>query len=247
MSRAPTDPLGEHYCELAQPWEASADRSPYENLWALMRAVEGYPPISEISATAYRYIPGLGDTDTHIVERIYDEFAEEHALARAEQWMSDREELPTITVPDARTRPEDDGTRGASDIVRATVEYRLARSSRSCLDHDPDSVIDCAGPDGSGYCCPACCQQRRREDAIIDALLAVWNDETDESTPDKTSTIDPGERTPAATATDGGTVTETNEPTTEETDEDPASTDRSDSTGQSALDAFASGNGGGDA
>jgi hypothetical protein len=211
VSRVPTDPLGENYCELSQPWEAKTDRSPYEDLRALMRAVTGYPSISEISATAYRYIPGLGDTDTHIVKRIYAEFAEEHALARAEQWMDNRDDPPTLAIPDARTKPEDDGTVVASETVRATLEYRLgARSPRSCLDHDPDSVIDCAGPDEPGYCCPACSQQRRRDDAIIEALLTVWNDETDDANAGDTEG-----RTQAVTATDSPTnsaETKTTEP-----------------------------------
>jgi hypothetical protein len=158
-------------------WTATHDRTPYENLRTLMRHIDPETPTSEIIRLAFIRIPGLGPGDDHIVERVREEFAEEHALARTQRWLDTQEEPPTITIPDARTRTEDDGTVVPDETVRATIDDRLrTRSQRACLDPGPDSVIDCTGPDGPGYCCPACEQQQRREEAIIEALLDTWED-----------------------------------------------------------------------
>lgn len=257
-------------------WDSSVERSPYENLRALMRALDIETPTSEILGLAFEHIAGLGDSDGHIVDRIREEFAEEQALARAERWLATQEEPPTITVPDARTIPEDTGSVVANETVRATVEYRLdARSSRACLEHDPDSVIGCAGPDEPGYCCPTCSQQRRREDAIIDALLAVWNDETPPRILDNNDTIDAddGESPPDTESATAGTVSseadsetettataessEMSRVTTDTIDETvsadqttaatDAQTDRTHAMEQTGLDAFAERNRGGNA
>jgi hypothetical protein len=152
-------------------WTVTADRSPRENLRALVRQLNIETPTAEIARLAFIHIPGAGAEST--VESVREALAEEHALARAQRWLAMQDESVTVTLSDERrTLPVDtDGEVHAAE-VRAVVAHRLgARKARTC--ENLGGVIDCAGPDCIGYRCPTCSQQRRREDAISDELLCT--------------------------------------------------------------------------
>lgn len=174
-------------------WTVTHERTPHENLRALMRHIDPETPTAEIIRLASIRIPGLGTGDEQIVERIRETFAEEHALARARRWLDDREEPPTITLDEERRRsPTDtDGVVHPAE-VRAIIDHRLgARVSRNC---DNGSVIECNGPDNHGYRCSACGQQCRREDAIVEAILNTWEETREPETAPQTAIADGGER-----------------------------------------------------
>jgi hypothetical protein len=161
-------------------WKATADQPPRKILRALMRQLDSETPTKEIARLALIHIPGAGGRS--MVESIREDFAEEHALARAQRWLATRDEPPTVTLSDERrTLPVDTDGKVHPAEVRAIIAHRLGgRAARTC--ENPGGVIDCAGPDAIGYTCPDCCQQRRREQAIIDEVLRLFNRaQTDEA------------------------------------------------------------------
>jgi hypothetical protein len=189
-------------------WTATADRSPRENLRALVRQFNIETPTAEIARLAFIHIPGAGAEST--VESVRDALAEEHALARVERWLARQDEPVTVTLSDERrTLPVDAEGEVHPAEVRAVVAHRLsAREARTC--ENPDGVIDCSGPDCIGYRCPTCSQQRRREDAIIDELLlTVKRAQMDESRVLSTPT---DETTNEDTANEAETPVTTEEP-----------------------------------
>lgn len=177
-----------------RPWTGSHDRTPDENLRALVYHLDPATQTADITRLGAVRIPALGEEDEHLVERIRETVAEQHAIARARRWNT-RDEEPTITMPDAHTIEADDGNVVPPEQVQAAIEHRLSgRSPRACLDHDPASVIGCTGPDGSGYRWPTCDQQRRREEAILEALLDAWEADRDAPTAPQRAITDGGER-----------------------------------------------------
>jgi hypothetical protein len=154
-------------------WKATADQPPRKTLRALMRQLDSETPPKEIARLALIHIPGAGGRS--MVESIREDFAEEHELARAQRWLTTQDDPPTVTLSDERrTLPVDtDGEVHPAEVC-AVVAHRLGgRAARTC--ENPGGVIDCAGSDAIGYNCPDCCQQRRREQAIIDEILRLYN------------------------------------------------------------------------
>lgn len=219
-------------------WTATHDRTPYENLRALMRHIDPETPTTEILRLAFIRIPGLGETDEHIVETIHETFAEEHALARAQRWLDEQDKPSTITLDaERRLSPADTDGSVHSAEVRAVVAHRLgARPARTC---ENGTVIECNGPDEPGYRCPDCGQQRRREQAIIEALLDVADRERPTPRATEIETDDTTHFVTMTTATDESdectNKTQTRSPTPTRTSTE------TDDTGQHGLDAFASG------
>jgi hypothetical protein len=152
-------------------WETTIDRTPRENLRALVRQLNIETPSKEIARLALIHIPGGGAEST--VESVQEALAEEHELARAQRWLAMQDEPPTITLSEERrTLPVDTEGDVHPAEVHAVVAHRLGgREARTC--ENTGGVLDCAGPDCIGYRCPDCGQQRRREQAIIDELLSV--------------------------------------------------------------------------
>lgn len=233
-------------------WTAMRDRTPHENLRALMRHVDVETPTAEIIRIAFIRIPGLGPGDESTVERIREDFAREHAVARAQRWLATQDEPPTITVPDRRTIPADTDGEVHPAEVRAVVAHRhSAREARTC--ENPGGVIDCSGPDDPGYRCPSCDQQRQREAAIIDDLLTTVTREQMDEARLLTATSDEAQSTESDADDADSTAMTSADETAASTDETANRTEqpRNDeqnpspqTEGQSALDAFASGDGG---
>lgn len=154
---------------------ATHDRTPAENLRALVRSLDPETLTNEVVAIAFRRIPGVGLGDEHLVKRIRDAFEREHALTRAKHWYRDHDKPPAITIPTDRTIDRDTGNTVTRADVLAAVKHYLGERERGC--ENPGGVIDCTGPSPAGYRCPACVQQGLREEAILDALLDAMDEE----------------------------------------------------------------------
>jgi hypothetical protein len=241
--------------------------TPSKTLRALIRRLDAGTSTDEIVRVAGIHLPEWRVTETR-VENIRAEVADAHELARTHRWFAEQDDPPAVTLSDERRlSPADtDGVVHRAEID-AIVGHRLrGRASRTC--ENPDGVIGCHGPDGFGYRCPDCGQQRRREQAILDELLnehkrdrldspllteptetetdtetetepksTAATDSSDESTETKTEPTTP--LMPRATTSDDDRATDEQTTVDENTE-----TDRTQAEGQSALDAFANGDGG---
>lgn len=184
-------------------WEMSYDRTPYENLRALMRHIDRSISNAQILRIAFARIPGLGPSAEPIVEAIRQEFEHEHAVAWARRWLDAQNEPPTIALnEERRSIPSDtDGVVHPAE-VRAVVAHQLGgRTARTC--ENPDGVIECTGPDEVGFRCPECTTQRRREEAILDELLrVVKRDGLDDAAPSLTTAEEQPSEAPTGNWTD---------------------------------------------